>query len=532
MATASGVLLAGRYRTVERLGAGGMATVYLAEDERLGRQVAVKRLHAESPQDMGERFAREARVGASLNHPNVVSVYDTVTDEDGVLIVMEYVEGPTFGQALADGQLSRERALRVLEGVAAALDHVHEGGVVHRDVKPANVLIRPDGTVKLTDLGIATASEGTQITGTGTVLGTPSYMAPEQLEGGAMGPAVDVYALAAMAFEALGGRKARTGRTPVEIAHRATTEPPPDLREAWTEAPAEAAELLARGMDRDPAVRPSSAGALVRDLERALDMGAGAPGEVGDAISRGGLGGAAAGVGSALTQRLRGSGAGAVEPGPETAESRTVHGDPETPGRSWRRRLTVLAVGGALLAAGAVALASSSDEDAPAPPSARRAPARVAPPEPKPRTPDQTVGDFYQLSVADDFRGAWRLAGSGYRAQLQGFESYKATFDSLRDIEFRRLKTTSEEDSSATVAIRTVARHTDRTDRCQGTYDLSRVRESADWRIDSQALTCSSGGPSSSGGSAGSGASEGGGAGSDAGEAGKAKKPKDAAGKE
>jgi len=510
MATASGVVLAGRYRTIERLGAGGMATVYLAEDERLGRRVAVKRLHAESPEDVGERFAREARLGASLNHPNVVSVYDTVTDENGVLIVMEYVEGPTFGHALGDGLLTPERALEVLGGVAAALDHVHEGGVVHRDVKPANVLVGRDGTAKLTDLGIATASEGTQITRTGTVLGTPAYMAPEQLEGGAMGPAVDVYALAAMAFEVLGGRKARTGRTPVEIAHRATTEPPPDLREAWPEAPAAAAELLTRAMNRDPAVRPTSAGALVRDLEAALRT-AGAPSAgVGAGVSRDGPGGAVAGLGSALTERLRGRGEAAEGQGPDTAASRTVHGDPETPGRSRRRPLIALAAGGALLAVGAAALASSSGGEAPAPapePSARRAPA--PPPEPKPRTPDQTVGDFYQLSVADEFRAAWRLAGPGYRSQLLGFESYKNTFGTLRDIEFRRLKTVEREGAAATVAIRTVARHTDRTDRCEGTYELSRPR-GRDWRIDRQAVTCpTSGPPTRGGGDAGEGGSAG-----------------------
>jgi len=517
--TASGVLLAGRYRTIERLGAGGMATVYLAEDERLGRRVAVKRLHAESPEDVGERFAREARLGASLNHPNVVSVYDTVTDENGVLIVMEYVEGPTFGHALGDGLLTPERALEVLGGVAAALDHVHEGGVVHRDVKPANVLVGRDGTAKLTDLGIATASEGAQITRTGTVLGTPAYMAPEQLEGGAMGPAVDVYALAAMAFEVLGGRKARTGRTPVEIAHRATTEPPPDLREAWPEAPAAAAELLTRAMDRDPAVRPTSAGALVRDLGAALHAGGAPSAAAGAGVSRDGPDGAAAGLGSALTERLRGRGEATEGQGPDTAASLTVHGDPETPRRSRRRPLVLLAAGGALLAAGAVALASSAGGEAPAPapePSARRAPAPEPPPKPKPLTPDQTVGDFYQLSVADEFRDAWRLAGPGYRSQLQGFESYKGTFDSLRDIEFRRLETVEREGSTATVAIRTVARHTDRTDRCEGTYDLGRP-SGRDWRIDRQSVACTSGPATGGGGDAGSGGS--GGASSD-GEAG------------
>src|SRR3954451_12573957 len=118
-----------------------MATVFLADDERLGRRVALKRLHADSPDDVARRFRREAKVGASLNHPNVVAVYDTVTDDEGVLIVMEYVEGHTLRDEIARGPLRPERAIELLAGVAAALDHAHEQGVIHRDVKPANVLI-------------------------------------------------------------------------------------------------------------------------------------------------------------------------------------------------------------------------------------------------------------------------------------------------------------------------------------------------------------------------------------------------------
>src|SRR2546423_4952496 len=147
-------LLAGRYRTIERIGSGGMAAVLLAEDERLGRQVAIKRLHAESPEDTAGRFRREAQLGASLNHPNLISVYDIVTDDEGVLIVMEYVDGETLRDAIDRGPLPSDRAMQVLRGLAAGLDHAHGEGIVHRDVKPANVLIgRRDGQAKLADLG-------------------------------------------------------------------------------------------------------------------------------------------------------------------------------------------------------------------------------------------------------------------------------------------------------------------------------------------------------------------------------------------
>jgi serine/threonine protein kinase len=272
---AGGKVLGDRYRVVRVLGSGGMATVFLCRDERLGRQVAVKRLHAHSPDETAARFVREAKLGASLNHPNLVSVYDTVTDDEGVLIVMELVEGETLADAIRRGPLPTEQGLAVIRDVASGLDHAHSHGVVHRDIKPANVLIREDGVTKLTDLGIATAADHTKITSSGIVLGTAAYMAPEQLDGGEAGPAVDVYALSVLAFETLSGRKARQGRTPMEIAHEVATEGPPDLQEVWSEAPPEAARVLCRGMARNPRERPASAGELARELAQSLhDVGA------------------------------------------------------------------------------------------------------------------------------------------------------------------------------------------------------------------------------------------------------------------
>jgi serine/threonine-protein kinase len=260
----------GRYRVIRRLGSGGMATVYLARDERLGREVAVKRLHADSPEDMARRLEREARVGASLNHPNLATVYDTGTDPEGVVVVMEYVEGETLGAMLRRGRLEPEHAMAVLAGVADALDHAHAAGVVHRDVKPGNILLRRDGAVKLVDLGIAKAAAESRVTRTGNVMGTAAYMAPEQLRGGDVCPQTDVYALAAVAFETLSGRKPREGRTPMEVAHRVVSEPPPELRSAWPDAPAAASEALARGMALEPGDRPSSAGELTEELSAAM----------------------------------------------------------------------------------------------------------------------------------------------------------------------------------------------------------------------------------------------------------------------
>ena len=270
--TAHGPLLAGRYRVIERLGSGGMAAVYLAHDERLDRDVAVKRLHTTERDDVdARRFQREAKLGASLSHPNLVSIFDTEKDDESVLLVMEYIDGETLAERLSRGGLEPPRAVAIVRAVARALDHAHSAGIVHRDIKPANVLLGRDGTVKLADLGIAKAVERTDITDTGTVLGTPAYMAPEQLQGGAIGPAVDIYALAAMAFEMLTGRRPRRGRTAVEIAHEVLHGPPPDPRDTGADVPAPAAHAICAGMANDPADRPRSAGEFAGRLERGME---------------------------------------------------------------------------------------------------------------------------------------------------------------------------------------------------------------------------------------------------------------------
>ncbi len=250
-----------------------MATVVLAEDLTLGRLVALKRVHTLGDASGRSRLRREALVGASLSHPNLVSVYDVVAGEHGEhVIVMEYVAGDTLRDALRGGSgLAVAEALRVIEGVSAALDAIHRRGIVHRDVKPANILLGADGAVKLADLGIASAADRTRITTDGAVLGTFSYMAPEQLGGAPPTAAVDVYALSAVAFEILSGRKARLEPNPLALAHAISTQPPPDLREVWPQAPRAAAELLVEGMSREPSQRPRSAGELAGRLRAALE---------------------------------------------------------------------------------------------------------------------------------------------------------------------------------------------------------------------------------------------------------------------
>jgi serine/threonine protein kinase len=458
-------LVAGRYRVVGRLGAGGMAVVLLADDERLGRKVAIKRLRAESPDDAAQRFQREAKLGASLNHPNLVGVYDIVTDDEGVLIVMEYVDGQTLRLEVdSSGPMRPARAIEVLSGMAAGLDHAHAQGVVHRDVKPANVLIAArDGAVKITDLGIATAAERTKITNSGVVLGTAAYLAPERLDGHAGGPAADVYATAAVAFEMLSGRKAVTGRTAVEIARRVVEAPPPDLAEIVPGTPPAAADALKRGMAKDPGERQGSVGELVRELSAAY--------------------------------------AKTVRPAPPPTASR--------PRRGWLGPAVLAVLAAAVLAI--VLLAGSGSEHrtakqpgpaqpAHARPHRRQAPARTsaspAPPSAAPAPPPAgapsvaaALTSFYTHAASHDFADAWALGTDNLHAQFGGsIHTFRNTLATLQSIEFPALSVTSQTGPGATVAFSSVAHHTDRTDRCTGTATM--VRASQQWLVDRIAVSC------------------------------------------
>ena len=266
-----GAVLAERFRVRGSLGHGGTATVFLAEDCVLCRDVAIKRLHPEGSEADVRRFRREARLGASLTHPNLVTVFDTLSSGDGVFIVMEHVRGRPLSDLIADGGMDSRRLLEILRPVAFALDYAHEHGVVHRDVKPANVLIGQDRRVKLVDLGTATAGHMTQITAESEVVGTLAYIAPERLAGESVGePASDVYSLAVVAFEALTGRPPHRADTPGELLDKTLRDSPPDVTEAWPGAPPKLTHVLAQGLDPDPERRQHTAGAFVRDLEAAL----------------------------------------------------------------------------------------------------------------------------------------------------------------------------------------------------------------------------------------------------------------------
>jgi eukaryotic-like serine/threonine-protein kinase len=255
-----------RYAVEKTLGRGGMATVELAEDTELRRKVAVKRLFASLAADevFQERFFREARMAAALSHPNLVAVYDVGEDDGLPYIVMEYVEGETLAELMTRaGPVQPDRAVDMLLQVCAGLEHAHAAGLVHRDVKPQNVLVRSDGVVKIADFGIARTMQATQLTQVGTVLGTAAYLAPEQAAGEPVTGAADIYSLGAVAYELLSGRTPYEFETLTDLVLK-QQEPPPPLVEA-PELDAAVRGCLAF----DPEDRPRSAAALARQLAAA-----------------------------------------------------------------------------------------------------------------------------------------------------------------------------------------------------------------------------------------------------------------------
>jgi serine/threonine-protein kinase len=467
-----------------------MGTVTLADDTVLGRQVALKRVSGMAGEQGMLRLGREALVGASVSHPNLVSVYDVETSEEGdVVIVMEYVEGETLRHTIARRQrLPPSDALPILAGAAAALDAIHQRGIVHRDVKPANILLGAHGTVKVADLGIASVVDRTRITTSGAVLGSLSYMAPEQLDDAPATPAMDVYALAAVAYELLSGQKARREANPVALAYAISTQPPPDLRQVWPEAPAEAAELLMRAMSRDPNERPSSAGQLVGRLQAALTPEST---EQTPALAP-----------IALERPSR--------PEPDRAPGRRPAVD-RRPSRSrvFVPLLALLAVAGIVAvvltggggshhpasrsaAAGAQSHRKSTGRtgaaataNSPSSTTTAQAPSTAA----SAHSPSSAVQTFYTLAAAHRYGTAWALTDPTLQSQLGGYQSFENTFSTDRSITFGSARTVAQSAGAATVAISTRSVQTTGTHTCSGTVDL-RSAGAAQWQLHMLHVSC------------------------------------------
>ncbi|WP_433571891.1 protein kinase domain-containing protein [Streptomyces sp. CA-251247] len=306
---AGGSVAGGRYQLRDLLGEGGMASVYLAYDSALDRQVAIKTLHTElgREQSFRERFRREAQAVAKLSHPNIVSVFDTGEDElDGSLmpyIVMEYVEGRPLGSVLqADvqqyGAMPAEKALKVTADVLAALETSHEMGLVHRDIKPGNVMMTKRGVVKVMDFGIARAMQSgvTSMTQTGMVVGTPQYLSPEQALGRGVDARSDLYSVGIMLFQLLTGRLPFDADSPLAIAYAHVQEEPVAPSSINRSVTPAMDALVARALKKNPNERFPSAAAMRDECARVMGAGqTGAPMIVGGAPAASG-----SGVGSAV----------------------------------------------------------------------------------------------------------------------------------------------------------------------------------------------------------------------------------------
>jgi serine/threonine-protein kinase len=346
----SRVILGGRYELDARLGAGGFSEVWRAADLTLGRPVAVKLLYAGYAQheETLARFRAEGRHAGRLSHENIARVYDfgEPAGDQPPYLVMELIDGPSLAGLLRDGPLSPQRTARILAQAAAGLAAAHAAGLVHRDIKPGNLLIGPGGEVKITDFGIARTRDSAPLTGTGLLIGTPGYLAPERAAGSPATPAADVYALGIVGYECLAGCPPFTG-TPLEVVQAHGTEPLPALPPG---APADLAALIGQLTARQPAARPASA-VVARLADQIASREAAAP--------------AGAAAGATLVQpvpmpsSLPGAGAGADDP--VTAQLTQLPGAPPEPAArrpGAGRRLVLGLAAAALAVAGGLAAAS------------------------------------------------------------------------------------------------------------------------------------------------------------------------------
>ena len=318
--------------------------MWAADDTILGRAVAIKLLarHFADDQRAVRRFEREARTAATLSaHPHVVTIYDVGEHEGRPFIVMELMAGGSLAQVLRRGRPARERALRWLAEAAAALDAAHARGIVHRDVKPHNLLLDERDRLAVADFGIARVAQDADLTATGEVLGSAAYMSPEQATGRPASPAADRYALAVVAYELLTGARPFAGENPAALAHAHATAPPPPPSQRAGDLPASADRALLRGLDKDPSRRWPRAGAMVEALGASLGEATGA-----------------AATTTAATVALDAGGATAATARGATARTAIRLPPPRRGGTMPRRALAIVAALAVLALVGALASAS------------------------------------------------------------------------------------------------------------------------------------------------------------------------------
>ena len=261
----------GKYELEQFLG-GGMSNVYRARDTVLGRQVALKILAPEADDEAKARFLLEARVASGIRHENIIAVYDFGEDHGRPFLVTEFLPGESLREAIRNGHLgSLERRLRIALQVARALDYIHARKIIHRDLKPENIHVDPEGRIKLADFGVAKC-ENVQLTGAGFTLGTPYYMAPEQVLGRPLTPRADIYAFGILLFELMTERKPVTGETVEKIFYKILHEPL-NLEPLWRlGTPPGLVDLIARCTSKAVALRPQNLSVVADELEAMLDL--------------------------------------------------------------------------------------------------------------------------------------------------------------------------------------------------------------------------------------------------------------------
>ncbi len=429
-----GRVLGGRYRLIELLGEGGMATIYRAHDVQLDRSVAVKLMRPQYGRDAAfvARFRQEAQSAASLSHPNIVSVFDYGTDEAGPFIVMELVDGQDLADLLHErGAIPPVVAAKIAEQVAEGLAAAHARGIIHRDVKPSNILLSADGRVRVVDFGIARAVAEAQLTVPGTTLGSVHYFSPEQARGDHVTAASDIYSLGLVLYEMLTGRRAFAGDTPAAVAVARLSGPAPRPSLVRGDVPPALDDIVITALDPDPNERFATAGEMADALRQARTGAAPSAyspsGRVAGAALVGGAAGLAAGAAAGLAAGGA-AGAGAAGAGPGSAPA-TAPGAPgamggATPGTGLPPSAGVppRAAGGSAAGAAAFGAAGVAGAGYPPPPPGMAPGAGGYPgTQPPPQARGYAPGGGYDPSTTG------YDAGTGYAGQGQAGYGYGAT---------------------------------------------------------------------------------------------------------
>jgi len=525
--------LADRFALEREIGSGGMARVYLGCDEVLDRPVAVKVLkpmHGDS--DIGIRFRREGRTAARLSHPNIVQVYDA--GEGGLdgtevsYIVMEYLPGGDLKELIdARGRLGDAELARIGEEVCSGLAHAHGRGVVHRDIKPHNILLDQKGRAKVSDFGIARALDTTQATRTGAYLGTALYSSPEQLQGYKVTPKSDVYSLGTTLYQAAAGEPPFTG-TPIEVASQHVSKPPPPLkqREADLDVGDEMEALILACLAKDADDRPSAEEAQRRFAEVSSPTAVGeetvpagpppaeprqtsrqprrerpAPTVVSSA-GRTGRSGRGRGVLAALALVAVLAVIGAFTlPNLLDGNSNTSQGDPPNrqavagssnrDGGGDNQRSQGGGGTGENTPPEPTTQTAAGQEETPAPSESENEPDQnggQAPDESPEQAAEQTIDDFYNSAANGNYEESSQLLTDAYRQSTwYSRERFSGTFDTLQSVRFTSGPNAQVDGNTATVSFSTIATHTNRVDRPDGTATL--VRQGDEWKIDNLSVS-------------------------------------------